>query len=304
MRPTLRQLQYIVAVADTGRFHEAAKQLHVSQPSLSAQIAEVERQLNVQLIERGRSGALMTPLGADFVHRARLILRDVEDLRSAMQVNEGAFAGRIRLGVLPSVGPYLLPPVVTDLHRSYPSLRLIIQEHWAEGLDRLIMEGALDCAISTPETHKELASALLFEEPLWICAAPDDELAGTGAIELEALKGRDLLSVGQSHRLNGTVEKLAEIAGASMSGVFTGTSLDAIRHMSATGAGIAILPAIYALAEARRDADLVLRPLSHPLAKRAVALVWRSTSPLEPSFQKIADILRQDAEAILGEALA
>jgi len=301
MRPTLRQLQYIVAVADTGRFHEAAKRLHVSQPSLSAQIAEVEKQLDVQLIERGRNGALMTPLGDDFVRRARLILRDVEDLKSAMQVSEDAFAGRIRLGVLPSVGPYLLPPVVTDLHRSYPSLRLIIQEHWAEGLDRLIMEGALDCGISTPDAHKELATAKLFEEPLWICTAPDDELAGQGAVQVDALKGRELLSVGQSNRLSETVGELADIAGASMSGVFTGTSLDAIRHMSATGAGIAILPAIYALSEARRDADLVLRPLDHPLATRTVALVWRPTSPLEPSFQKIAEILRQDAEAILNE---
>ena len=304
MRPTLRQLQYIVAVADTGRFHEAAKSLHVSQPSLSAQIAEVEKQLDVQLIERGRSGALMTPLGTEFVRRARLILRDVEDLKSSMQVGDGAFAGRIRLGVLPSVGPYLLPPVVTDLHRTYPNLRLIIQEHWASDLDRLIKEGALDCAISTPETHKDLARALLFEEPLWMCTAPDDPLAGEGAIEIDALKGRELLSVGQSLRLNGTIEKLAEIAGAHMSGVFTGTSLDAIRHMSATGAGIAILPAIYALAEARRDADLVLRPLDHPLARRAVSLVWRPTSPLEPSFLKIAEILQQDARVILDESEA
>ena len=304
MRPTLRQLQYIVAVADTGRFHEAAKRLHVSQPSLSAQIAEVEKQLGVQLIERGRNGALMTPLGIEVVRRARLILRDVEDLKSAMHVGDEDFAGRIRLGVLPSVGPYLLPPAVTDLHRSYPNLRLVIQEHLADDLDRLIKEGALDCAISNPDTHKELASTLLFEEPLWICTAPDDPLAGDGAIHLDALQGRELLSVGQSYRLNSTIQQLAELAEARMSDVFSGTSLDAIRHMSATGAGIAILPAIYALAEARRDADLVLRPIDHPLARRAVSLVWRPTSPLEPSFLKIAEILQQDAAAILQENTA
>lgn len=302
MRPTLRQLQYIVAVADTGRFHEAAKRLHVSQPSLSAQIAEVEKQLNVQLIERGRNGALMTPLGTEFVRRARLILRDVEDLKSAMQVGKDAFSGRIRLGVLPSVGPYLLPPVVSDLHKSFPDLRLIIQEHWADDLDQLVKEGALDCVISTPETHKDLACELLFEEPLWICTAPDDPLAGDGAVQVDSLRDRELLSVGQSQRLNSTVAELANIAGARMSGVFTGTSLDAIRHMSATGAGVAILPAIYALAEARRDADLVLRPINHSLAKRSVALLWRPTSPLQPNFQKIAEILQQDAAEILGEA--
>lgn len=245
----------------------------------------------------------MTPLGTVFVDRARMILRDVEDLKTSMQVGDEVFSGRVRMGVLPSVGPYLLPPVVKDLHRTYPTLRLIIQEHWSRGLQDRIIDGALDCAISTPEDHKDLASTLLFEEPLWICAAPDDELAGTGPIELDALKGREILCVGQSVRLNATVNLLAETAEASTSGVFAGSSLDAIRHMAATGAGVAILPAIYALSEARRDADLVLRRLDHPIAKRRVALIWRPTSPLVSQFEGIAEILREDASAILAHDL-
>ncbi|MEM9178733.1 MAG: LysR substrate-binding domain-containing protein [Pseudomonadota bacterium] len=303
MRPTLRQLQYIVAVAETGRFHEAAKRLHVSQPSLSAQISSVEEQLGLQLIERGRSGALMTAQGEEFVRRARLILRDVEDLKAAMRAQEGTLSGRIRLGVLPSVGPYLLPPVVKDLHRSYPQLRLVVEEHWTEHLQTRLIDGALDCVISTPEDHPDMSSALLFEEHLWICAAPDDELAGSGPVGLDDLKDRELLSVGQNHRLSRIVQELANTADAKMSGVFTGTSLDAIRHMSATGAGIAILPAIYALSEASRDADLVLRPLDHPRAMRRVALIWRPTSPMAASFQDMAEILKEDAMAILSNDL-
>jgi len=299
MRPTLRQLQYIVAVSETGRFHEAAKRLHVSQPSLSAQIADVEQQLDIQLIERGRNGALMTPHGEEFVRRARLILRDVEDLKTAMRTQDGALSGRIRLGVLPSVGPYLLPPVVKDLHRTYPQLRLIVEEHWTDRLQSHLLDGTLDCVISTPEDHKDMSSALLFEEDLWICAAPDDQLAGTGPVRLKDLKGREILSVGQSHRLNRAVQELAETAEANMSSVFTGTSLDAIRHMAATGAGVAILPAIYALSEASRDADLVLRRLDHPQAQRRVALIWRKTSPMAKSYEQMADILREDAKAIL-----
>lgn len=303
MRPTLRQLQYIVAVSETGRFHEAAKRLHVSQPSLSAQIADVEQQLDVQLIERGRNGALMTPQGEEFVKRARLILRDVEDMKSAMRSQEGLLSGRIRLGVLPSVGPYLLPPVVKDLHRTYPDLRLVVEEHWTAALNTHLLDGTLDCIISTPEDHKDMSSEMLFEEHLWICAAPDDPLAGTGAVGLQDLKGREILSVGQSQRLSRTVSDLADAAEANMSTVFTGTSLDAIRHMAATGAGIAILPAIYALSEARRDADLVLRPLDHPQAQRRVALMWRPTSPMADSFQRMATILREDALTILQNDL-
>lgn len=303
MRPTLRQLQYVVAVSETGRFHEAARRLNVSQPSLSAQIADVERQLDVQLIERGRSGALMTLHGEDFVRRARLILRDVEDLKSSMKARDGALSGRIRLGVLPSVGPYLLPPVVKDLHRTYPDLRLIIEEHWTDVLNAHLLNGTMDCVISTPEDHKDMASALLFEESFWICAAPDDELAGSGSVTIDALKGREILSVGQSQRLSRTVRELADSAEANMSSVFTGTSLDAIRHMAATGAGIAILPAIYALSEASRDADLVLRPLKHENAQRRVALIWRPTSPMSDSFEQMASVLREDAKAILENDL-
>jgi LysR family transcriptional regulator, hydrogen peroxide-inducible genes activator len=299
MRPTLRQLQYIVAVAETGRFHEAAKRLHVSQPSLSAQIASVEDELGLQLIERGRSGALMTARGEEFVRRARLILRDVEDLKAAMRAQEGTLSGRIRLGVLPSVGPYLLPPVVKDLHRTYPQLRLVVEEYWTDNLHARLLDGALDCVISTPEDHPDMSSALLFEEHLWICAAPEDELAGSGPVRLDDLKDRDLLSVGQNHRLSRIVSELADTAEAKISGVFSGTSLDAIRHMAATGAGVAILPAIYALSEASRDVDLVLRPLDHPRAMRRVALIWRPTSPMAKSFQDMADILKQDAMTIL-----
>lgn len=303
MRPTLRQLQYIVAVSETGRFHEAAKRLHVSQPSLSAQIADVEQQLDIKLIERGRSGALMTPRGEEFVRRARLILRDVEDLKASMKTGDGTLSGRIRLGVLPSVGPYLLPSVVKDLHRSYPQLRLIVEEHWTDGLNAQLLDGTLDCIISTPEDHKDMASELLFDEHLWVCAAPDDELAGTGPVKLKDLKGREFLSVGQSHRLSRAVRELAESAEASVSSVFTGTSLDAIRHMAATGAGVAILPAIYALSEASRDADLVLRPIDHAQAHRRVALVWRQTSPMAESFGLMANVLREDAQAILKNDL-
>lgn len=302
MRPTLRQLQYVIAVAESGRFHEAAKSLNVSQPSLSAQVADVEAQLGITLIERGRGGAVMTPLGDDFVRRARLILRDMEDLKSAMLHGHGELAGRINLGVLPSIGPYLLPSVVKRLHADFPELRLSVQELQTAELQRDLNEGNLDTVLSTLEDHPQTTHLPLFTERLWICVAPDDPLNAAGAVRPEDLKGRPMLSVGYGHRLAVTVQQIADLSGAYVSTDFRGTSLDAIRQMAAMGAGVAILPSIYALTEARRDPDLVLRPINHPLAKRTISMIWRKASPLADRFTKIGETLSTVAEDILKDA--
>lgn len=302
MRPTLRQLQYVVAVAETGRFHEAAKTLHVSQPSLSAQVADVEAQLGITLIERGRGGAVMTPLGDDFVRRARLILRDVEDLKSAMMYGHGELAGRINLGVLPSIGPYLLPSVVKSLHADFPGLRLSVQELQTTDLQRDLTDGTLDVVLSTLEDHPQTAHVPLFSERLWICVAPDDPLNGTGPVSPSDLKGRPMLSVGYGHRLAVTVQQIADISEAYVSTDFRGTSLDAIRQMAAMGAGVAILPSIYALTEARRDPDLVLRPINHPLAQRTISMIWRKASPLADRLEQIGETLKTVADKILNDA--
>lgn len=301
MRPTLRQLQYVVAVAETGRFHEAAKKLHVSQPSLSAQIADVEAQLGVTLMERGRGGAVMTPLGEDFVRRARTVLRHVEDLKAAMIHGHGELAGRFSLGVLPSIGPYLLPAVVKSLHADFPGLRLSVRELHSIHLQRELNEGQLDIVLSTLEDHPQTSHIPLFKERLWVCVAPEDALNAPGPLKPKHLKGRPLLSVGSGHRLALTIQQIADICEAYVSSDFRGTSLDAIRQMAAMGAGVAILPSIYALTEARRDPDLVLRPIEHPLAQRTISMIWRKASPLAEQFAHIANALRHSAETILKD---
>ncbi|MEM8921014.1 MAG: LysR substrate-binding domain-containing protein, partial [Pseudomonadota bacterium] len=296
MRPTLRQLQYLVAVADTGRFGEAAKFLNVSQPSLSAQIAEAEAQLGVVLVERGRTGALMTPVGEDIVRRARIVLRQVEDLKTAARQGDAGLAGRLRLGVLPSIGPYLLPRAVKRLHGQYPDLRLSVRDERTIDLETKLHDGRLDAVISTPEDHVEDETLNLFSERLWICAAPDDPLAkDKSAVPLDGLEGRILMSLGYGHRLNLMVQALADAAGAHVSGEYEGTSLDALRQMAAMGVGLAILPSLYALSEAKRADDIVVRPIDHPLAARDISLIWRATSPLAASFETLGGVLKDVA---------
>ena len=301
MKPTLRQLQYLVAVSDHGKFGLAARTLNVSQPSLSAQIAEIEAVFGAALIERSRSGAVATPLGREVVERARLILRDYEDLKSVVRRGESGLSGSIALGVLPTIGPYLMPGVVRRLHAEFPSLRLTIREESSVDLDMRLADGRFDCVLSRPDDHRGYRYQVLFRESLYICVAPEDSLMARSApVVLEELKGRELLSLGEGHGLTAIIRRVAEEAGASVSTDYEGTSLDAMRQTALMGKGVAILPSIYALSEAKRDPDVQLRRIDHPLAFRELALVWRETSPLADQFRMIADLLSAEAQGILG----
>lgn len=300
MRPTLRQMQYLVAIADTGKFGEAAKVTNVSQPSMSAQIAEMEAQLGAVLIERGRQRAFLTPIGEEVVRRARLLLRDAEDLKAVVRADAQDLTGRIRLGVLPTIGAYLLPSVARHLHLDHPDLRLIVREERTIDLERHLHDGLFDTVISTIEDHADVDHEFLFQEDLWICAAPDDPLAQkVGDISLTDLRERTLLTLGYGHRLNLIIQSLAEVSGAYVNSEYEGTSLDAIRQMAEMGVGIAVFPSLYALTEARRDPHLIVRRINDPRASRQISLIWRSTSPLSGRLRLLAAELRETAGTIL-----
>jgi len=301
MRPTLRQLQYIVAVAETGRFHEAARLMNVSQPSLSAQIAEAEAELGACLIERDRKGAFMTPLGEEVVRRARRIFTELEDLKTVARRSAGTVQGRFRLGTLPTLGPYLLPGAVRELHRRFPDLRLSVREEGTKSLDEKLKDGRLDLLISTAEDHVNTASMHLFDERLFVCAANENALSRRpGPVGFEELTGREILTLGNNYRLSQVVQELARMAGARISTEYEGTSLDAIRQMAVMGAGVAILPSLYALVEARRDPEQVIRPIRYSAAKREISLIWRRDSPLAESMETLGLVLREVAGEILA----
>ncbi|WP_410219275.1 LysR family transcriptional regulator, partial [Paracoccus sp. (in: a-proteobacteria)] len=192
MRPTLRQLNYVVTVHRLGRFGLAAETLNVSQPSLSAQIAEIEADLGIRLFERGRLGAQATAKGEEFVRRAQRILSDVENLRSAMTTTL-PFGSRLRLGVLPSIGPYLLPRVVQRIHGQHPGLRVVVREENTLHLEDGLKTGRFDAIISTPEDHPNTLQRRLFSEALWVAVATDDPLAEREGIGAADLTGRRLL---------------------------------------------------------------------------------------------------------------
>lgn len=300
MRPTLRQLEYVVTVAETGQIGLAAKQLNVSQPSLSAQLQEVETDLGVVLFLRGRAGARMTPAGEEVVRRARQILQQHQDLK-AIARGGGLFQGRLRLGVLPSLGPYLLPGVVRRLHSEHPSLRLIVREESTRDLDEGLRSGRFDMIISTPEAHTGFNQVRLFEEPMWCAVALDDPMAtAQSPIALSRFRERVFLTLGARHRLSSVVENLATSVGGHVSDEYEGTSLDAIRLMAASGAGVAILPSIYARTEARRGTDVVLLEIADKAARREIALIEGALPISQEESSALAEILTSEARAILS----
>ena len=300
MKPTLRQMQYLVAVAETGKFSDAAKRCHVSQPSLSMQIKDMEAHLGAPLLERGRHGALLTPIGKDLVGRARIILRQTEELKVLGREADGTLAGRIRLGVLPTVGPYLLPQATRNLHIAYPELRLSVREERTVDLETHLIDGRFDVIISTAEDHPLGQSHPIVKENIYICVAPDDELAADKTpIPIDALKDRELLTLGPGHKFASVVKNIANEAGARTHEEYEGTSLDALRQMASMGESVAVLPSLYAISEAKRDPELIVRPIDHPLAERQISLIWRRTSPLRKKFQTIGAVLSEAAERIM-----
>ena len=305
MRPTLRQLQYLVAIAEAGSFSRAAQVAGVSQPSLSVQVRDMEETLGAPLVERGRGGAPLTPLGEEMVVRARRVLREVEAMKTVAGESGDTLAGRVRLGTLPSVGPYLLPLAVRRLHGKYPQLRIEVREERTTDLERHLADARLDLVISTPEDHPEAERMHLFSEEMFVGVAPDDPLAegaaeGAGDLALSELEGRSLLTLGYGHKLAVLVARLAELAGAGVSAGYRGTSLDAIRQMAAMGGDVAVMPSLYARSEAMGDPGVVVRRISHPEARRDVALLWRHTSPLGEKFEAMGGVLREAAAELLG----
>ncbi|NOC46900.1 MULTISPECIES: hydrogen peroxide-inducible genes activator [Ruegeria] len=298
MRPTLRQLEYIVTVSRLGRFSLAAEVLNVSQPSLSTQIATVEQELGVRIFERNRGGIQVTAKGEEFILRAQKILAEVKDLRHAMS-NDMPVGGRLRLGVLPSIGPYLLPQAIKQVHRIRPGLRIAVREENTLDLEQGLKSGRFDLILSTPEDHPNTVQHRLFNEPLWVAVAVDDVLArdlqGVSATDLQ---NRIFLTLDQSHRLSRIVYALAAECGGVVSDEYEGTTLDSIVLMAASGVGVAVLPDLYARRQGIYRDEVRLRPLSIANANRDIALLARSSETPPPGQNVLTDSLRTSARSM------
>jgi LysR family hydrogen peroxide-inducible transcriptional activator len=300
--PSFRQLEYLVALAETRHFRRAAERCNTTQPTLSEQIKSLEERLGAQLIERRRSGILLTPIGAQITDVARRILRDTGEIRLIAAGGDQTLSGVLRLGVPSTIGPYLLPHIVPSLHRAYPELKLYVREDLPQILPRALEAGDYDLIITPlPVRGEELYTVELFREPLFLTVGADHALAQRERVEKSDLEGQVILTLGPGHQLHDVVHALCQEFRALIRRDYEGTSLDMLREMAITGLGITFMPGLYARRELVNDTNLKLLQLHGRFIYRTIGMAWRKSTARHLTFEKLAGLCRDLIQAQFGD---
>lgn len=295
---TLRQLRYLVALEDTSHFREAAESCGISQPSLSVQIKTLEDALGQTLVERGRGPVQLTLAGREVARRGREMLDAAQGILDLTVTLQTGLAGTIRMGTSATLGPYLMPHVVADLHRSHPDLRLYIREATPRDLMRQLNDGQQDLILTQlPVTGAAFQVARLFREPILAALPADHVLTDREGLDNPDLAEQTVLSLSPNYALHDQISALCQETGAHLSRDYEGTSLDALRQMVAMGMGMTFLPALYVRSEieARAAGDVVTRPFRGRRFSRSIGLVWRRNSGAVPAYERLAQMIRETA---------
>lgn len=295
-RVTLRQIIYFAAVADCGSFRRAADRLEVTQPTLTAQIAALENTLGSKLFERSRSGSSLSVFGRELLPNARRVLEETQGFRDRASSLAGGTAGTYRLGVTPTLGPYLLPTILPSVHAEYSDLKLYVREAAPSDLEQDLRNAKHDLILTTePITSREFAIAPLFREPLKLAIAREHRLANKQRINRSDLFGEEVLTIGEHHLFHRQIVELCERIGATVRRDYEGTSLDTLRQMVVMNMGLAFLPALYIRSEIRERDELRIADVQGVRVHRRHALVWRPTSPARVLFRALAERIREIA---------
>ena len=298
---SLKQLQYFAAVSEYGSFRQAAFRLGITQPTLSNQIAIMEKALKIHLFERTRKGINVTPQGRELLLSARRVLEEAQGFISQSAILSGGGIGTFRLGVTPTLGPYLLPHILTPIHNKYSDLKLYVRENAPSELETGLINGQHDLILTTlPIMSSELVVAPLFREPIKLALARDHRLADRLTINREDLLGEPVPTISEHHLFHRQITELCEQVGAHVLRDYEGTSLDTLRQMVVMGMGVAFLPALYAKSEIRNEEELRVADVDGINVVRNHALVWRNTSPASSFYRKLSEEIKSMIETNLA----
>jgi LysR family hydrogen peroxide-inducible transcriptional activator len=303
MRITLKQLRYFDALARHGHFGRAAEACSVTQPALSMQIQDLEAEIGTPLLERARSGVILTESGRDVAERARRILAGVHDLTGYAQRRSMPFTGALHVGIIPSVAPYLLPPLLPKLRTTYPDIELHLRETQTSVLLTELADGRLDIVLlALPAEHPDLETAPLFEDRFVLALPPDhDGAARMPRVPAKLIEGERLLLLEEGHCFREQALSYCRLQQVSGINTFGASSLSTLVRLVANGHGITLLPEI-CLATELRGGDVQLVRFDEPEPRRLLGLAWRNTTPRREEFLALGRLIAElHAEQAWGD---
>jgi LysR family transcriptional regulator, hydrogen peroxide-inducible genes activator len=299
---TLKQLRYFDALVREQHFGRAADACSVTQPALSMQIQELEASLGIALVERTRAGVKLTPKGAEIALRAQRLLSDARDLIDYAKQSTGVLSGSLRLGVIPSVAPYLLPPLLPLLREKYPDLVLHVRETQTQPLTEELVEGKLDVLLlALPLKHPDIEGLAIFDDRFLLAMPSSTKLTGRVRATKELIAGDRLLLLEEGHCLRDQALTFCSLQQVDAVNTFGASSLSTIVEMVSAGLGITLLPEI-CLGVESRNRDLKLIRFADPEPSRSLGLAWRRSSPRGEDFKALAALVAKAGSVALKRA--
>ena len=301
----LRDLRYLVALAEHKHFGRAAEASFVSQPTLSTQIKKLEDELGVALVERTPRKVLLTEVGREIAQRARDVLNEVEQIKAIARRTLDPESGTVRLGIFPTLGPYLLPHVVPKIRERFPRLELLLVEEKTEVVLRQLREGRLDAGVlALPIHNDQLHTEFLFEEPFLLAVPEHHALSKRKALKLDDLSDQSLLLLEDGHCLRDQALEVCQLAGASEKTGFRATSLETLRQMVAANVGITLLPTLAVQPPVAYSENVHILQFRGDAPSRRIAMVWRKSSAMAAFLKMLAATLRELPPALLDTRTA
>jgi len=296
--PTLKQLEYLVALAEAQHFGRAAERCSVTPSTLSAGIQDLERVLGVSLAERSRRQVLITPIGNEIAARARQLLRDAEDIMALASSNHAPLTGDLRLGVIPTVGPFLVSRVLPGLRSRYPDLLLFLEEDLTRAMLDQLGDGHLDAMLmALPFDIGDAEHHVLFEDEFLFACNGSHPLAERDRISMDDLVDESLLLLEEGHCLRTQALAACKLQAARARSRFEASSFHTLVQMVGSGIGVTLLPKLAIDAGIAAGMDIRLIPLEEP-SSRKIALVWRKSSPRGDEFRMLGDAIRELAPGL------
>jgi LysR family hydrogen peroxide-inducible transcriptional activator len=293
MIPSIKQLKYICAVAEHRHFSKAAEACFVTQSTLSASIQDLESQLDALIFERNKKSVLITPLGERLLQQARVVLGDVEDFISIAHSHDEALAGEIRLGVIPTIGPFLLPSLLSELRKQYTKLRLYLREDMSADLVQRLQQGKLDLILlAFPYPLPEIETVSLFNDDFLLCLPPGHSLENAEQVKQQQLRGESLLLLEEGHCLRDHALEACKLEKAETDIVYEGNSLHTLVQMVANGLGVTLLPAVSIKGGVLGNTQLQLKSFGSENVSREIGMAWRKSDPRREEYLLLAEFIR------------